>query len=509
MPVTETHSFQQRSLSKLATNVAGAAIGLASQAVIPRALGPANYGDFSFITSFFWQAVALLNFNSSTAFYTKLSQRPGDRGLVRFFIGVVGGITVILALFVTAVWLSGRAGRLWPEQTLVVVGAGAGWAMLSFFGMVLSDMSDALGLTVYSERVKLAVKAVGFCALLLMFQAGWLSLGGYFTQQIALLTLTAATLASVIRRRSPPAEAPAPASVYAREFRSFCQPLVLFTVFSIMEQMLDRWLIQRVSGSRSQGYFALSNQIGAFCFLFTSSVVPLLFRENAVAYGAGDFNRLRSIFSRSVRVLFGLSAVVCVFAATQAKALVLLFGGHAFQGAYFSFVPMALMPVHQTLGQLNANLFFASERVRLYRNIGWATLIAGLPVSLFLIGPERWGGLEMGAVGLAIKMVLIQVVGVNVQLYFHARFLNVSFVSFLKMQGVVLSVLFGLALAVEWVARGVSSQTSVRLVVAAFLYGGAVLGLIRTRPALFSLDANDLNLLWTYLRGRRGQGAHG
>jgi len=78
-------SLKKRYFAKLSTNLIGLGIGLITQAVIPRGLGPKAYGDFSFLSSFFIRVVGFLDMGTSIGFYTKLSQRQQDFGLVSFY----------------------------------------------------------------------------------------------------------------------------------------------------------------------------------------------------------------------------------------------------------------------------------------------------------------------------------------------------------------------------------------------------------------------------------------
>lgn len=504
-------SLHRRSLHKLVTNVTGAAVGVLSQAIVPRALGPAAYGDFSFVTSFFWQALAFLNLNSSTAFYSKLSQRPGDRGLVRFYFRVVAGLSAGLLLFLVLARLVGAQRTLWPDLGFSALLGGALWAILNFVSSVLADMADAHGLTVQSEKVKVVAKVIGLLALLVLFKGGWLFLGSYFGYQLLFFALSATAFGVIVGRHRaalPPAPT-GPMAPYAREFAAFCFPLVVFTLFSVLEQMGDRWLLHHYSGAQNQGYYALSVQASNLCGIFTAALIPLLFRDNAIAYHAGDFHRLRRVLTRSINVLFSLSAAFSAFLAAQSKIFVALLGGRAFEPALVPFFLMCFFPVHQTLGQLSANLFFASDRIASYRDTGLVTLLVGLPLSFWLLGPKTWGALELGASGLAIKMVLTQVFGVNLQLFSHARFFELPFLPMLKTQGMVLVVYVGLAFGAAGLGRVLAPGAVVQAGISAALYGGAVLAIAHWRPGLISLEAEDLPRLWRYGKSRLGFGSAG
>jgi len=89
---------------------------------------------------------------------------------------------------------------------------------------------------------------------------------------------------------------------------------------------------------------------------------------------------------------------------------------------------------------LSGSLFFAMEETKLYRNIGLITSLIGLVLSFIFLYY-----LELGAVGFAWKMVIVQVISVNIQLYYNMKFLNLKMSEFVLHQ--LLSVLFFILLA--------------------------------------------------------------
>ena len=96
-------SLKRRYIFKLVANIFGLIIGLATQAIIPRGLGPVAYGDFNFLTNFFQQVFGFFDMGTSTCFYTKLSQRQNDSGLVSFYLCFSGIISLVVLTFVADV----------------------------------------------------------------------------------------------------------------------------------------------------------------------------------------------------------------------------------------------------------------------------------------------------------------------------------------------------------------------------------------------------------------------
>jgi len=97
--ITSADSLKKRYFAKLSTNFASLAVNIVIQATIPRGLGPRAYGDFNFLSSLFTRIVNALDMGTSACFYTKLSQRQNDLGLVSFYLSFSGIIAIILLIF--------------------------------------------------------------------------------------------------------------------------------------------------------------------------------------------------------------------------------------------------------------------------------------------------------------------------------------------------------------------------------------------------------------------------
>jgi O-antigen/teichoic acid export membrane protein len=190
-------------------------------------------------------------------------------------------------------------------------------------------------------------------------------------------------------------------------------------------------MLQKFAGSVEQGFYGLSYQIGAVCFLFTSAITPLITREFAIAFGKKDLREMARLFRRYIPMFYAIAAFLGCFVAGNADKVTYLFGGSKFANASLAVSIMALYPIYQTYGQLSGSVFFATGQTRLYRNIGVTFMILGLPATYFLIAPENMMGLNAGSTGLAIKTIVLAFVAINVQLFFNTRFLRLSFLRFL------------------------------------------------------------------------------
>jgi O-antigen/teichoic acid export membrane protein len=467
-------SLTSRYSYKLGSNLFGMLIAFGTQAIIPRALGPTSYGNFSFLTSFLSQVVDFFDSGTSVGFYAKLSQRRRDLGLVRFYWGFTLAASVLLVLTVGMVFVLRFERWLWPGQETRFIWLAVVWGLLNWYVQIVNKMLDAYGLTVGGEILRMQQKALGLGLVVLMFLAHHFSLVEFFLYQYVILVFLWFGWWRVLARNGfalCPSQRLASTAVkqYAGELYEYSAPLVIYALVVMLGGAADRWILQRYAGSVQQGYYGLSYQIGTLCFLFTSAMTPLFMREIARAFGEGDFERMRMLFRRTIPMLYAVGAYFAVFVAIQARKVVLIFGGSQYQGAALAIAIMAIYPVHRTYGQLSGSVFLATGQTRLQRNIGIIYTLVGLPLTFLMLAPRSMVGLDLGSTGLAIKMVAVQVVMVNVELWFNCRWLGLSFWWYAGHQLYCLVVLGSIA----WMSAAVA-DVMIAGAVPAFLVSGVI-----------------------------------
>lgn len=507
-------SLKKRYFFKLSSNLIGLGINMITQAIIPRGLGPQAYGDFNFISNFFNQFVSFLDLGTSTAFYTKLSQRPKDSSLVSFYLFYFTAfISFLLILFVAIASSTAFKIKLWPGQEVSIIYMGAVFGVLSWITMVLGKMADAYGITVSAEIARMLQKVLGLVFITVLYIFHLLSLTNFFYYHYLTLSILGIALISVMANRLHPALQNYKLSFiqfknYSKEFYQYSHPLFVYALAGLITGILDRWLLQIFAGSIQQGFFGLSYQIGAFCFLFTSAMTPLLLREFSSAHINKDLTQMAVLFRRYIPMLYSMAAYFACFIAVQADKVIYLFGGNNYKEAGAVVAIMAFYPIHQTYGQLSGSVFFATGQTVLYRNIGIIFMIVGLPVTYFLLAPTARMGLNSGATGLAIKMVFLQFIAVNVQLYFNAKFLKLSFWKYLGHQlfsvGCLLALAFLSTIGVDRVL-GLSASVISSFLVAGILYSFGIAIIIYFMPIVFGIKKEDIEkiieiLVWKLRR---------
>lgn len=492
------HSLKKRYFWKLLSNFVGLAVGFLTISVVPRALGPATFGDFNFLTTFFMRTTSFLDMGTSQCFFTKLSQRPDDRGIVSFYIRISLIILVAIVAFVAVAWGLGASGKLWPSQHLSYICVAALLAYLMWLAGVLWLMGDAYGITVSAEKMRMLQKVVSGIIIIVLFVVGRLNLASYFSYQIVITLILIGSFFYVLRRvvslrdASLKIEGSAIKS-YTKEFSQYSHPLVTYYIVVVfLAEIADRWILQTFGGNVQQGFFGFSSQISSISLLFTVAMVPLLTREFSIAHGRGDLGQMAILFRRYIPMLYAMSAFFACFIGVQADKVIIIMGGEKYKGAGVAVAIMAFFSMLQTYGQLSGQVFFATGKTALYRNIGILFGVIGLPVTYLMVAPVNKYGLGAGAIGLALKTIIITFLAVNVQLWFNARMLHMSFWRLLLQQLGTAAIFTMVALVISKSVDLSISSTFVSLLVSGVIYAGASVGILLLLPSVFSVTRGEL-----------------
>ena len=167
--MTTEISLQKRYLYKLVANIIGFLVMMVTQAIIPRGLGPKVYGDFSFLTNFFNQIVGFLDMGTSIGFYTKISQRSKEFGLVSFYFYFAMFVSVVVLVFVTISVTTSLHVKLWPDQGVFYIVLAALWGIMIWLVQIINKMGDAYGLTVATEMARVSQKVLGLALIIPLF----------------------------------------------------------------------------------------------------------------------------------------------------------------------------------------------------------------------------------------------------------------------------------------------------------------------------------------------------
>lgn len=505
--MAKSHTLARRYVFKLMANLASVPVYLVMEALLPRALGPQMYGNYSFATNLFQQLSGFLDMGTSTCFYNALSRRQHQLGLVAFYSRICVCIA-LLFLVASLICLWAPLGDLaMPGVHLWLAPLAAAWAYFTWIGRVLRSMNDAYGETAPSEIWRTVISLGGLLILCLLFGGGWLNIATLFLQQYLVLLVTAGAFVLVCARywkkigeRFSFKLARGEGKILGREFFDYSHPLFVQALLSFFMLTAERWLLQWFDGSAQQGFYALSQKVGMACFLFVSAMTPLLMRELSIAWGKRDLAQMGSLLRRFAPLLYALAAYFSCFTLVEAAPIVKIFGGGEFMAAIAPVQIMSLYPLHQAYGQMASSVFHATGRTKILRNITAFECLYGLALAWFMLAPARYAGLNLGAAGLAIKTVSAQIITVNLYLWLASRQIPFKFWRNVIHQFVCVAVMTGLALVARELSfgLGISEEPDFfiwRFLYSGFIYTAFVIVLWVAAPQILGLSRQELREL--------------
>lgn len=482
-------SIRRRFAISVGANLARAGLNFLAAMLLARWLGPADYGRMAFLLGTFAAVRSLLDMGTSSAFFTFLSQQHRSRRFVAWFFAwqalqFLVPLAVIGFIF-PADWIAG----IWQDEPRELV-------LLAFIAVFMQQGLWQVALqagesqrdTVYVQVLGVGVAGLHLLLVAMLWVAGLLTLHTLF----ALVAVEYLLVSIAVRRRFfyTTTKGGDDLRTVWHKFAGYCGPLVFYAWAGFCYEFADRWLLQSYGGGIEQSYYAVGAQFAMVALLATSSVLRIFWKEVAEAHHRGDYARAGDIYRKMSRLLFLVGATIAGFLIPWTAELVQLLLGNAYAGGATTVALMFLFPVHQSMGQIGSTMLMATEQLALYARIGVAFMLASVVVAYFVLAPPDAmpPGLGWGAEGLALKMVVMQVIQVNVIAYLIARLWNWDFDWLYQPVALASCLCFG------WLAHAAVAGWPVAtgLCAAGFLHLALISAFVYSNPWLVGMTREEL-----------------
>jgi len=420
--MTVTDSPWIRAGASIGANLVRGAVSVATGLVIARSLGATGFGDYAFLLGTFAALALLLDFGTTSAFYTMLARRPrGIRFFVVYVVWTVGVQFVATALVIGLALPDEALRKIWLglDRPLVLLSLTASFVMTQVWTTV-TQAAEALRKTLFIQGVATIQVLVHLILVLAAIHLDRLSITLLLALPIVeYLLLTVVLAPSLLRahlRNEREGGGETFGSVVADYWR-YCKPLVIYSIVGFAYQFADRWLLQHFGGGAQQGYFAIGLQFANIANLVTASILAVVWKEVAEAYERNDLERVRTIFERVRRGIFFFGAAVSAMLLPHVALLLRETVGAQYAGATLCVTLMFLYPIHQAIGQFQGTFLLATGETAAYSFVGIASMLVSIPIAYVVLASPSANppGFGWGAVGLAAKMVVLQLIAVTVQ----------------------------------------------------------------------------------------------
>ncbi len=413
--------------------------------ILARWLGPSHYGSMTFLLASMMAIKQVIDLASSNAFFTFLSKKKRTFRFIRFY-WLWLGIQFIVMIFLVKVLL--------PETSIELFwnGENRNLVVLSFVAMFMQNiawnaaaqMAEANRKTIQLQKLNFVIVLIHLAVVIVLYLNDVLYVPILFIS-IAIEWGIASWVASKMYEPSDLILESETSKYIFQEFWVYCWPFLPYAFIGFAHDFIDRWMLQHWGGSIQQAYFSVAQQFAAVALLATTSFLRIFWKEIAEAQHIGDFKKIERLFKMVSFGLFLIGALVSGGLLPWAKEIVTFLLGSAFTSGSFTLMLMFLYPVHQSLGQIGGTILYATENGKLQVRLGVVFLISNILFSYILLAPNamKIPGFEMGSLGLSLKMVVMQIVNVNIMYWFIAKKFNWKFEW--KFQYIILAftVLFG------------------------------------------------------------------
>jgi O-antigen/teichoic acid export membrane protein len=405
----------------LVANVLRSGLSLLTGVFIARALGAGEYGNLNFLLGSFAAFTFLLDMGSTPAFYTFIARRKRTPLFFALYIGWTVGIQFVLTMLVLALLLPDSVlATIWIGQTrrLVLLACAASFFMTQVW-LTVTQMGEATRKTIVVQGAAVLQALAHLVLVVALSRSGLLNVASILWLLIAEFALFTLFVAPPLLRANVALDAASSQSwqEIAAEFRAYCVPLVIYGWVNFVYTFGNRWLLQKFGGPTQQGYFSIGQQFGTVSLIAASSILNVLWKEIAEARERGDEETMRALYVRASRGLYCFVAFVSCFLIPYSGDILTLTVGKGYAAASLTLALMLLFPIHQSIGQLLGTFFYATSETRRYTKVGIATMLVTMPVTYLMLAPRTAlvPGLGLGSVGLALTLVVVQIVVINVQ----------------------------------------------------------------------------------------------
>ena len=420
-------------------------MSVVSATIVPRALGPAVYGNYNFLLSTSATLRGLLDTGTQQAFFTFSSQERASGPLTRLYAAVIGAQFSIAVALIALAAATGTTGWLWREQRLdqIVLVTLLDW--LAFLALALQQLGDSKGITAYQQLIGAAVALLSLLGLLALKLTHTLDFYSFVWLSVAGASINCLVLGYrlMVRHRAVFWSGALAFRGYLARWWRFTRPLLLLQYYIPLVAYVGLYLIQKWYGSEQQGYYALAMQWCGFAMLFTNSGVWIFWREIAHRTAAQDLTAVAAIYQQFSRLFFFISLVLACWLSASSDLLVDVIAGQRFRAAEPVLAIMAFYPISQTLGQLTMVSLKAMERTGSYARCSLLLSIPDAALTYLVLAPgdALVPGLHLGAVGFAAKITLYGLLSVQVYDWLNCRYLGIRYgAALLQRITVILSV---------------------------------------------------------------------
>jgi len=501
-------SISARFLFSSLSSIVRGAINFVTVILIARWLNIDDYGRMMFLLASFLAFKQLLDMSSGQAFFTFISERPRSKKFISiYWLWVL--IQLLFSILILGFVLpDSLVETLWVDEDRLLILL----ALLATFSQnivwpVASGMAESQRETIKVQKIAVLITFMHLIVVCLLWVLGKLALPALL---IAILiewglgSFYAIKLYKNYQKESSSkiTDNETIMSILG-EFWKYCAPLIPYSWMAFFYVFADRWMLQHWGGSSEQAYYSLARQFGVITLLATSSILRIFWKEIAEAYYQKNTEKVKRLYKSISQALYAIGALCVGALVPWAKEILELFVGVEYTGGSMVLILMLIYTVHQSMGQIGASMLYATKETKLQTMIGMTFMTVSLFTAYLMMAPvdsSIFPGLGLASEGLALKMVILQIIEVNILAWFISRKFGWKYDW--AYQLVILGVVLIAGFLIKNLVQILEIKVVASMIIFSFIYIILSALLIYYKPSFIGLNSKELRRFTSLIMAR-------
>jgi O-antigen/teichoic acid export membrane protein len=282
-------------------------------------------------------------------------------------------------------------------------------------------------------------------------------------------------------------------------------PLLQANIFVFLFVIFDRWFLQVLYGNIEQAFIGFAFRIMMIITVLISSFYPIYRQQLADFFSNGNETKLKNSFNK-IYLLFSVATFFSFFLIFNLNKILIFFGDD-FNDGFYVILIMLLYPIHQVFGQSADAILLSFEKTKLFKNLRIYLTLFGFILTYIFLAPTDLllPGLELGAMGLALKMVLGQFIDVHFRLFYSCKIVGLNFIELIKKEFSIIFLISSFYFIINFIINhlfgsNISNNIYIDIFISGIIYFILTILFIIIFPSIISCKRSDFQFLLNYFK---------
>jgi hypothetical protein len=388
--------------------------------VIARYLMPTEYGNYQFLFSIFVIVLTFINLNTQNAYFTFASQKKQSFLFYRdYFVWECFQLLIVLLVVIVLHFVGLSSIFLNQDLLLIFLAIFAVYGSKNIREFIINTF-ESRRMTTFYLKANFVIGVVHLILIILFALNNILSIAIVFILSIFEFTIYLLTALLIFWKRRNIFIAYSckySFNLNIKRYFDYVKPLFFSSLVTGIYLFLERWLLQKYGGSEEQAYLMIAIQFSNIILILTTSILKIFWKDAAEYFAEHNYKELETIFMRIAKYIFIVASSISIFLIINAKEVIIFVYGKEYLDGVDVFMLISFYAIHQSLGQVYGVLMLASGKTKTYSYISILFGIISMILIFIAVLPVDMFGFQMGAVGVGMVMVSVQLLSVCIMGY--------------------------------------------------------------------------------------------